>query len=187
MIDSGEVQRSAAAARVRRAGATGELVMRFDSGFWSNETITGLGRLNVRYTMAVRTNTPTIAAAIAGIAEDAWFEIDYTDDGQAQVAECVYNGRRLVVRRTRLTDRHQAKLWPDWRHFGFLTDLDDDTVTIDAFHRQHAVVELTIRDLKEGAGMEHVPSGNFSANSAWLQCAVLAHCDDASVVVAARV
>ena len=38
-----------------------------------------------------------------------------------------------------------------------------------------AVVELTIRDLKEGAGMDHVPSGNFSANSAWLQCAVLAH------------
>ena len=149
--------------------------MRFDSGFWSNETITRLVRLNVRYTMAVRTNTPTIAAVIAGIAEGAWVEIDYTDDGQAQVAECVYNGRRLVVRRTRLTDRHQAKLWPDWRHFGFLTDLDDDTVTIDAFHRQHAVVELTIRDLKEGAGMEHVPSGNFSANSAWLQCAVIAH------------
>jgi len=162
-------------ARVRRAGANGELVMRFDSGFWSNETITRLGRLNVRYTMAVRTNTPTIAAAIAGIDEGAWVEIDYTDDGQAQVAECVYNGRRFVVRRTRLTDRHQAKLWPDWRHFGFLTDLADDTVTIDGFHRQHAVVELTIRDLKEGAGMEHVPSGNFSANSAWLQCAVLAH------------
>ena len=38
-------------------------------------------------------------------------------------------------------------------------------VTIDAFHRQHAVVELTIRDLKEGAGMEHVPSGNFSATA----------------------
>ncbi len=36
------------AARVRRAGATGELVMRFDSGFWSNETITRLGRLNIR-------------------------------------------------------------------------------------------------------------------------------------------
>ena len=83
-----------------------------------------------------------------------------------------------MVRRTRLTDTHQAKLWPDWRHFAFLTDLDrdsHDTVTIDAFHRQHAVVELAIRDLKEGAGMEHVPSGNFSANSAWLQCAVLAH------------
>ena len=162
-------------ARVRRGGATGQLVMRFDSGFWSNDTLAGLGRLDVRYTMAVRTNTKGIDAAIAGIAEDAWVEINYTPGGQAQVAECVYKGRRLVVRRTRLTDAHQAKLWPDWRHFGFLTDLGGDTVTVDAFHRRHAVVELAIRDLKEGAGMEHVPSGNFSANSAWLQCAVLAH------------
>lgn len=37
------------------------------------------------------------------------------------------------------------------------------------------MVELAIRDLKEGAGLEHVPSGNFHANSAWLQTAVLAH------------
>ena len=83
--------------------------------------------------------------------------------------------RRLVVRRTRLTDTHQLKLWPDWRHHAFLTDLTTDVVELDKFHRQHAVVELAIRDLKEGAGLEHVPSGNFHANSAWLQCAVLAH------------
>jgi hypothetical protein len=163
------------AARVRRAGATGEIVMRFDSGFWSNATITVLGRLDIRYTMAVRTNTKGIDAAIAAIADDAWVDIDYTPDGRAQVAECTHKGRRLVVRRTRLTDARQSRLWPDWRHFAFLTDLDDDAAAIDAFHRQHAVVELAIRDLKEGAGLEHVPSGHFSANSAWLQCAVLAH------------
>ena len=29
--------------------------------------------------------------------------------------------------------------------------------------------------MKEGAGLDHIPSGNFHANSAWLQCAVLAH------------
>ena len=165
-------------ARTRRAGATGQIVMRFDSGFWSNDTIATLARLDVRYTMAVRTNNSAISNVIAAIAETDWIDIDYTPDGQAQVAECVYNNRRLVVRRTRLTDTRQAKLWPDWRHFAFLTDLDannHDTVAVDAFHRQHAVVELAIRDLKEGAGMEHVPSGNFSANSAWLQCAVLAH------------
>ena len=162
-------------ARVRRAGATGEIVMRVDSGFWSKDTIATLGRLNVRYTMAVRTNTKGVAAAIAAIDEDEWRPIDYTPDGEAQVAECSHNGRRLIVRRTRLTDRHQARLWPDWRHFGFLTDLDSDVVAVDAFHREHAVVELDIRDLKEGAGMEHVPSGKFWANSAWLQCAVLAH------------
>ena len=170
-------------ARVRRAGATGELTMRMDSGFWSNETINTLGRLGVRYTMAVRCNTKGIAAAIATIAEDAWQDIDYTPDGVAQVADCDYTTgrgrkqvtRRLVVRRTRLVDTEQLKLWPDWRHHGFLTDLDGDVVDVDRFHRHHAVVELAIRDLKDGAGLEHVPSGNFHANSAWLQCAVLAH------------
>jgi hypothetical protein len=78
------------------------------------------------------------------------------------------------VRRTRLVGP-QERLWPDWRHFAFLTDLDGDAVSLDQFHRDHAGVELAIRDLKEGAGMEHVPSGHFFANSAWLCCAVLAH------------
>ena len=35
---------------------------------------------------------------------------------------------RLIVRRTRLTDTQQLKLWPDWRHHAFLTDLDGDAV-----------------------------------------------------------
>jgi len=157
--------------------------VRIDAGFWSNDTITTLNRLDVRYTMAVRTNTTSIAAAIATIDEEAWIDIDYTADGQAQVAECAYTTgtgrrqitRRLVVRRTRLTDTHQQRLWPNWRHHAFLTDLTTATVAVDRFHRHHAVVELAIRDLKEGAGLEHVPSGNFHANAAWLQCAVLAH------------
>jgi Transposase DDE domain group 1 len=162
-------------ARLRRAGAPGEIVMRFDSGLWAKDTIAGLGRLKVSYTMTVRTNTKAVAKVIAQIAEDAWVDIAYTPDGQAQVAQTEYWGRRLIVRRTRLTDKRQARLWPDWRPFAFLTDLDGDAVEIDAFHRAHATVELAIRDLKEGSGLQHCPSGNFSANSAWLQCAVLAH------------
>lgn len=170
-------------ARCRRAGATGELTVRFDSGFWANDTIVALNRLDVRYTMAVRCGTKGIADAIAAIPDTDWAEIDYTPGGQAQVAECAYTTgkgnqqvtRRLVVRRTRLTGAAQQKLWPDWRHHAFLTDLTGTAVEVDRFHRHHAVVELAIRDLKEGAGLEHVPSGNFHANSAWLQCAVLAH------------
>jgi hypothetical protein len=162
-------------ARLRRSGAAGQIVMRFDSGFWSKDTLAVLARHGVSYTMAVRANTKGVAEAIAGIDESSWRNIEYTPDGMAQVAETRYGGRRLIARRTRLLDRRQARLWPDWRHFAFLTDLDGDAVDIDAFHRAHASIELAIRDLKEGSGLEHCPSGNFGANSAWLQCAVLAH------------
>ena len=160
-------------ARVRRAGATGELIMRFDSGFWSNATLATLERLDVGYTMGVRMIT-AVTRAVEAIEESAWTPIDYTLDGEAEVAECNYRGRRLIVRRTRLTGR-QATLWPQWRHFAFLTDLGGKAVDVDEFHRAHATVELGIRDLKEGAGLEHVPSGHFFANSAWLLCAALAH------------
>jgi hypothetical protein len=125
--------------------------------------------------MAVRTGVPKVASAIAAIDEDDWTEIAYTPDGRAQVAETEHGGRRLIVRRTRLIDTAQARLWPNWRHFAFLTDLAGDAVALDQFHRDHASVELAIRDIKEGAGLEHVPSGNYAANSAWLCCAVLAH------------
>jgi hypothetical protein len=162
-------------ARARRAGASGEIVMRFDSGFWSNATIAVLGRLDVRFTMAVRCGNSAIAGAIAAIAEASWVPIAYTPDGIAEVAETGYKGHRLVVRRTRLVDVAQQALFPGWRHHGFLSDLEGSTVELDRFHRQHATVELAIRDIKEGSGLAHCPSGNFAANGAWLACAVLAH------------
>jgi hypothetical protein len=166
-------------ARVRRAGAAGQVTMRMDSGFWAKDTITTLKRLDVRFTMAVRCGFSAVAAAIDRIDEDSWVDIAYPDGGAAQVAETIYTtGRhtlRLIVRRTRLTGRAQQRLWPDWRHHAFLTDVDGDAVSVDRFHRQHATIELAIRDLKNGAGLEHLPSGRFHANSAWLQCAVLAH------------
>jgi DDE family transposase len=46
---------------------------------------------------------------------------------------------------------------------------------LDADHRRHAVVELAIRDLKQGAGLCHCPSGVFLANAAWALLATLAH------------
>jgi hypothetical protein len=161
-------------ARLRRAGASGTIVLRMDSGFWSKETTATMTRLGVSYTMAVHANNKAVARAISIIPADAWVTIDYPDDGEAQVAETTYKGQHLVVRRTRLLGS-QATLWPDWRHFAFLTDLPGSAVDLDAFHRQHAVVELDIRDLKEGAGLEHCPSENFWANGAWLACAVIAH------------
>ena len=169
-------------ARVRRAGATGPLTLRADSAFWSLDLIDTLGRLGVRWSLTVPI-TQQIKTCVEGIDEHAWVGIDYPDGGEAQVAETMYvagSGRRrrelrLVVRRSRLTEPAQLRLWPNWRHHAFVTDVELDTVDVDRFHRDHATVELAIRDLKEGAGMEHCPSGRFFANAAWLACAVVAH------------
>ena len=161
-------------ARLRRAGATGEITMRFDSGFWSTATIGDLERLKIHYTLGVRMVKPLVRL-VEELPEESWRPVaDYPVGGEAQVAECSYLGRRTIVRRTRTLDRHQ-QLFATWQHFGFVTDLTADALAVDAFHRAHATVELDIRDLKEGAGLEHCPSGNFSANGAWLLCTVLAH------------
>jgi hypothetical protein len=159
--------------RVRRAGATGKVTLRADSGFWSNKVIDACTDHGVAFSITVRA-TKAVVAAIESINEDAWVDIDYTEQGTAQVAETTLAGRRLIVRRTRLTGR-QAQLWPDWRHHAFVTNRTGDAVTLDADHRRHAVQELAIRDLKEGAGMNHCPSGIFQANAAWLVLATLAH------------
>ncbi len=89
------------AARVRRAGASGELTMRADSGFWSAKTITACRRHGIRYSITVRLTKP-IRQAVTQVPEDAWVEIVYPDGGVAQVAETRYRGDRLIVRRTRL-------------------------------------------------------------------------------------
>lgn len=170
-------------ARVRHCGATGPLTLRADAGFFSYALIDTLNRLGVSWSVTVNIGAH-LRACIETIDESAWRTIHYPDGGEAQVAETTYvtgvrrgNARslRLIVRRTRLLDSAQAALWPDWRHHAFITNLALPLLEADQFHRDHARVELAIRDLKEGAGLEHCPSGKFFANAAWLACAVLSH------------
>jgi hypothetical protein len=160
-------------ARLRRAGAVGELTFRMDSGFWSAKLIRRLRRHRVRYSITVR-QTKTVRAAIAAIPEAAWVPIAYQPDGVAQVAETPYRGDRLIVRRVR-NQGDQAQLFATWRYHAFVTDRVGTMLELDADHRRHAVCELAIRDLKAGAGLAHLPSGQFNANSAWLLAATLAH------------
>jgi hypothetical protein len=160
-------------ARLRRAGASGELVFRMDSGFWSAKLIKRLRRHRVRDSITVR-QTKTVRAAIAAIPEAAWVPIAYQPDGVAQVAETGYRGDRLIVRRVR-NEGDQAQLFATWRYHAFVTDRVGTMTWLDADHRRHAVCELAIRDLKAGVGLAHLPSGRFAANAAWLLAATLAH------------
>ena len=46
---------------------------------------------------------------------------------------------------------------------------------LEADHRRHAEIENAIRDLKYGVGLNHLPSGCFAANGAWLAVQTMAH------------
>jgi hypothetical protein len=160
-------------ARVARAGAAGEKLLRADSAFWNNKLIARLEKAGWRYSISVRLQF-WVKDALAAIPESAWQPLQgYPENGEAQIAETNVKGKRLIVRRTRLFGP-QAELWPDWRHFPFLTNRSEPLEIVEAEHRQHAVVELTIRDLKDQA-LAHFPSGKFNANSAWTVIACIAH------------
>jgi hypothetical protein len=159
--------------RVARAGATGPKLLRADSGFWNRKIMARLERCGWTYSIGVR-QQKHIKAAIAAIPETDWQPLaDYPEGGEAQIAQTMLGRQRLIVRRTRLVGA-QAELWPDWRHFAFLTNRVDAIETVEAEHRQHAVVELAIRDLKDQA-LAHFPSGKFLANAAWTVIAALSH------------
>jgi Transposase DDE domain group 1 len=133
-------------ARVNRAGATGIKLLRTDSGFWNNKVFKRLEDAGWHYSIGVRMQKG-ISKAVEAIDEDAWQPIAYPQEGEAQIAETTHGGRRLIVRRTRLLGA-QAKLWPDWRHFCFITNRTEDITVVEAEHRDHAVVEQIIADLK---------------------------------------
>jgi hypothetical protein len=160
-------------ARVDRAGATGVKLLRADSGFWSAKVFCRLERAGWEYSIGVRV-IKQIREIVDQVPEMAWQPItDYPTDGEAQIAETAYGARRLIVRRTRLLGS-QAELWPDWRHFCFVTNRTDVLALVEAEHRDHAVVEQVIADLKDQA-LVHFPSGEFNANGAWTVIGALAH------------
>lgn len=161
-------------ARVDRAGHHGQVVVRADSGFENHRLMRSLDHRGVEFSIAVK-NSPQIKKLIEQIPETDWTPVtDYPSGGEAQVAELPFKDWRLIVRRTRLTDEHQARLWPDWRHHPFVTNRTVPTIVADTDHRDHAEIELTIRDLKDQA-LAHFPSGQMHANSAWIVIAALAH------------
>jgi hypothetical protein len=159
-------------ARVTRAGASGVKLLRADSGFWNVKVFKRLENAGWEYSIGVRM-IPAVRKAVEAIEESAWQTIEYPEEGEAQVAETTYGDRRLIVRRTRLVGA-QAQLWPDWRHFAFVTNRAEDTTIVEAEHRDHAVVEQVIADLKDQA-LAHFPSGEFNANGAWTVLDALAH------------
>lgn len=183
---------------VRQCGATGTVIVRGDSAFFTAQVITTIRAAGARFSVTAR-HSPALDAAIAAIADDAWTAITYpqaiydddTDQwiSTAQIAETTYTaftnptqnpGRattaRLLVRRIRIgTDTTaQGELFPVYRHHAVFTDSTFDLPTAEAQHRDHAIIEQVLADLTASA-LAHFPSGRFAANAAWLSLACLTH------------
>jgi hypothetical protein len=181
-----------AVATSRSAGASGQVMVRADSGYYRRDVIAATIAAKAWFSVTARMN-PTVTRAIAAIPDEAWAHIKYPravfDEqerrwvSEAQVAQIHFTAFtsyplaqqipcRLVVRRVqRLNPKASAKgqgeLFDTWRHHAFITNSTLSVVDADETHRDHAIIEQVIAELKNGP-LAHAPSGSFAANSAWL-------------------
>lgn len=180
--------------------ATPTPLVRADSAFYGYPTISAALRGGADVSVTVRLTSP-IKTAIASIDDAAWTPIEYTNAvydhdterwvSAAEVAEIPFTAfaskkkahrttGRLIVRRIPdlrpKKDQGQGELFDVWRFHAFFTTTDPtdlDTVAADKLHRHHAIIEQVHADLKNSA-LAHLPSSRFTANAAWLVCAVMA-------------
>ena len=157
--------------------------MRADSGFYAAEVVAVCRRMQVRFSITIRQHRG-VRRLIEAVPEAAWTPIPYWIEGGADVAETSYTpfkgepdaqAVRLIVRRVRPTPGSQLALFALYDYHAFITDRDGDTLILEADHRRHAQIENAIRDLKYGVALNHLPSGRFAANGAWLAAQVMAH------------
>ena len=150
-----------------------------------------------RFSVTARMD-PAVTRAITQIPDDAWVGIKYPhaiyDEEEhrwvsdAEVAEIGFTaftsrrhsehiGARLIVRRVkRLNPKTvpagQGALFSTWRHHAVFTDSAEAMLAAEATHRDHAIVEKVIAELKNGP-LAHLPSGQMNANAAWLVLAAI--------------
>ena len=169
--------------RVRYAGATGQLTVRADSGFYTHAIVAVCRKTKVRFSITVRQHQ-SVRNIIEAIPEEGWTPIPYWMEGAADVAETTYTPFeskpdatpvRLIVRRVKPTPGSQLALFASYSYHAFITDREGETLYLEADHRRHAEIENAIRDLKYGVGLNHLPSGRFPANAARMAVQVMAH------------
>jgi len=183
----------------RAAGVTGQVLCRADSAYYGWAFIGTAIRHQAWFSVTARMN-PAVLKAITGIDEDAWTPIAYpnavfdeaeqrwvSDAEVAEVPFTAFTGRRkaehvpcrLVVRRVKRLQplasdgSEQGELFATYRHHAFITNSTLGLVEADQRHRDHALIEQVIAELKDGP-LAHLPSGKYAANAAWVAHAVIA-------------
>jgi hypothetical protein len=181
----------------RQAGASGDVMVRGDSAFYSAACVHACLRQHAFFSFTVKMD-PKVKAAVATIEEPAWTPIKYPNAifdeetgtwiSNAEIAEIDYTAfaskkttavtARLIVRRVRRLDNAQTagqqELLPAWRYHAVFTNSPFTLPQAESQHRDHAIIEQAFADLSDGP-LAHLPSGDFAANAAWLTLAALTH------------
>ena len=152
---------------------------RFDSGFYSGPLLSQLETAGATYLCGVPLSAPIIQAA-SQIADEYWVSCL---DKDAEVAEFGYRlrdggpFRRYIVKRIQIPPGTQASLWEGgYRYWIFVTnDHLSDAAQLEAEHRQKAVVETGMAELKSNFGLHAFRKHGFMANWAWLLVVCLGH------------
>lgn len=183
----------------RNAGVRGRILCRADSAYYGWAFVGTAIRHKAWFSVTARM-TKSVTAAIAGIEDSAWTPICYpnaifdepeqrwvSDAEVAEVPFVAFTGRRkaehvtcrLVVRRVKRLQplagdgTEQGELFAAYRHHAFITNSTLSMVEADERHRDHALIEQVIAELKDGP-LAHLPSGKYAANAAWVALAVIA-------------
>lgn len=183
----------------RAAGVRGPILCRADSAYYGWAFVGTAIRAKTWFSVTARM-TKRVTAAIASIAEDTWQPIKYphaiwdeaeqrwiSDAEVAEVGFTAFTGRRkaehvpcrLIVRRVKRLQplasdgTEQGELFATYRHHAFITNSTLGMIEADQRHRDHAIVEQVIAELKDGP-LAHLPSGKYAANAAWVSLAVIA-------------
>ena len=138
--------------RVRYGGASGQLTVRADSGFYAHALVAVCREMGVRFSITIRQHKG-LRELIEAIPEQDWTPMD---GRRRRVAETTYTPFqsepdaapvRLIVRRVKPTPGSQLALFATYSYHGFITDRDGETLELEADHRRHAEIENAIRDL----------------------------------------
>ena len=126
--------------RVRYAGATRQLTVRADSGFYTHAIVAVCRKMKVRFSITIRQHAQ-LRNLIEAIPETEWMPIPYWMDGAADVAETSYTPFasepdaapvRLIVRRVKPTPGSQLALFATYSYHAFITDREGDTLELEA-------------------------------------------------------
>ena len=121
---------------MRYAGATGQITVRADSGFYIHSVVQVCHKMKVRFSITVR-QPQNLRNLIEAIPEADWRPIPYWMEGAADVAETVYTPFRtepgaapvrLIVRRVRPTPGSQLALFANYSYHAFITGRDGETL-----------------------------------------------------------